>query len=109
MTPNEEFFAALRCEIDRIKAIKINEGSVLLEAEQIVNGARRETYGAPKENHERTASLWTAYLSGRLTLTARDVCMLNILQKISRDRHSPKRDNLVDGIGYFANAAELNP
>lgn len=30
--------------------------------------------------------------------------MLNILQKISRDQHAPKLDNLVDIAGYAENA-----
>lgn len=80
--------------------------TVLEEAAQIVDGPRRETYGDPKENHARTAALWNAYLTSgpEFVLTARDVCMLNILQKISRDRHCPKRDNLVDIAGYARNA-----
>jgi hypothetical protein len=28
---------------------------------------------------------------------------LNVLQKISRDAHLEKRDNLVDVVGYVAN------
>lgn len=84
--------------------------SILAEAARIVDGQRRDDYGTPKENHARTAALWNAYLhdytnQGRiLTLGPRDVCMLNILQKISRDRHAPKRDTIVDIAGYARNA-----
>lgn len=78
--------------------------TVALEAHALVHGARQDTYGTPQNNHGRTAALWGAYL-GR-PITARQVCMLNILQKISRDAHTPKRDNLVDIAGY-AECVEL--
>ena len=78
---------------------------LLREAETLVTGDRRASYGTPGENHGRTAKLWAAYL-GR-EMTAHDVCMLNILQKISRLQHGSSRDNLVDIAGYAANAEEL--
>lgn len=82
---------------------------LLKEANDIVNGPRREDYGHPTANHNRTATLWNAYLKGRNngllgSLDAEDVCILNILQKISRHAHSRKRDNLVDIVGWATNA-----
>lgn len=77
--------------------------SILDEAKVLVHQNRREDYGTPAENHARTAALWSAYLGG-ITITARDVCMLNILQKVSRDAYNGKRDNLVDIAGYAENA-----
>lgn len=76
--------------------------SILQAAEAIVGGARREAYGSPLESHGRTAELWTAYLGVRVT--PRQVCMMNILQKVSRDAHRPGEDNLVDIAGYARNA-----
>lgn len=76
--------------------------SVCQEDHGIVHGARRQDYGTPAENHERTARLWSAYLG--VPITARQVCLLNALQKVSRDAHAPKRDNLVDIAGYAENA-----
>lgn len=89
-------------------------GSILEEAAAIVSGPRRADYGTPLDNHSRTAALWNAYLAtapGEVprALDARDVCMLNILQKISRDRFYPKRDNLVDIAGYAENANLCEP
>lgn len=89
---------------------------ILKEAESIVNGDRMKFYGHPSANHGCTAALWTAYLNRRcdrgdagyvLELSARDVCMLNILQKISRDANRRKEDNLTDIIGYAVNAAMI--
>lgn len=76
--------------------------SILTEAYDVVHGPRRESYGTPAENHGRTAALWSAYLG--VPITARQVCMLNMLQKVSRDAHRPGHDNLVDIAGYAENA-----
>ena len=77
-------------------------------ASDAVCGARHEAYGHPVDNHKRTADLWSAYIETRAlcstNLRPRDVCMLNILQKVSRDAHAPAKDNLVDIIGYALNA-----
>jgi hypothetical protein len=37
-------------------------------------------------------------------ITPRQVCVMNILQKISRDAHAEQDDNLLDIIGYAVNA-----
>lgn len=81
------------------------------EAESITAGARRDAYGAPQENHSRTATLWSAYLHARgypRALSAADVCAFNVLQKMSRQMHAHSADNLVDMIGYVLNWAELD-
>lgn len=83
------------------------EPSVLEEAATIVNGDRQTHYGHPLDNHGCTASLWSAWLNRRygatLELTAEDVCWLMILLKASREANAPKRDNVVDTVGYAAN------
>lgn len=63
---------------------------------------RLQSYGPPDENHKRTAEMWSTYLG--VEVSPRAVCMLNALQKISRDCHAAKRDNLVDIAGYARNA-----
>jgi hypothetical protein len=75
--------------------------TILQEAQRHVHGARNQDYGHPLDNHGRTAALWSTYLGQ--TITAEDVCMLNILQKISRGMNSITRDTLVDIAGYSAN------
>lgn len=74
--------------------------SLLAEAQNIC-AQRQLTYGPPEVNHRRTAALWSAYLG--VEITPRQVCMLNVLQKVSRDRHAAARDNLLDIAGYVAN------
>ena len=73
---------------------------------------RSATYGPPHLNHGCTAALWSAYLSRRLnaliTLSARDVCWMNILQKIGRDAHEAYADNVADTKGYADNIEHLS-
>jgi hypothetical protein len=76
--------------------------SPLLAAREAVYGQRRLDYGTPKANHERTAALWSAYLGH--PIRAVDVCLMNILQKVSRGAHSLTHDTLVDIAGYAENA-----
>lgn len=88
--------------------------SVLVEAARLVDGDRQAAYGHPADNHRCTAELWTAYLSRRaeasspdspvVGVDAFDVCMLNILQKVSRLAHTRQRDGLVDLAGFARNA-----
>lgn len=82
--------------------------TVLEEAQRATDGARQHDYGHPRDNHGCTAEMWSAYLSRtngfQVTVTARDVCWINILQKASRDANLPKRDNLTDTCGYARNA-----
>lgn len=92
--------------------------SVLSEAARLVDGDRQQAYGHPRDNHACTAALWNAWIERRYNalhdrdgsvdigslLDARAVCWLNILQKASRDAHSPSRDSLVDTAGFARNA-----
>lgn len=75
--------------------------SILEEAQRIVHGPRRETYGHPFLNHSRTAAFWSAYLG--IPITPEQVCMLNILQKVARSMTQTTRDTLVDIAGFAAN------
>jgi hypothetical protein len=75
--------------------------TILNEAARITSRDRNKSYGPPRDNHSRTAALWSAYLG--IPLTYRDVCWMNVLQKASRDRHCPHRDSLVDGCGFLRN------
>jgi hypothetical protein len=78
---------------------------VLREAEELVHGDRQKGYGHPRVNHARTAAFWSAYIG--VLISAEDVCMMNILQKVSRARHAVSRDTLVDIAGYAEAAAML--
>ncbi|MFA6044177.1 MAG: DUF4406 domain-containing protein [Phycisphaerales bacterium] len=85
--------------------------TVLQEAQRVVDGDRGEAYGHPSVNHGCTAALVEAYLSrryGSARFDALDVCMVNVLQKVSRLANTPgHRDSLVDIAGYARNAEML--
>lgn len=83
---------------------------ILEEAKTLVEGQRQSEYGHPTSDLSCTAAMWTAYLS-RLghgaAVTARDVCAMMILLKLSRSVTSPTvRDHWVDTCGYAYIAAD---
>ena len=71
---------------DYRKESKKVKSAILTEADEIVNGARHDTYGHPADNHGCTAEMWTAYLNRKydidLDLDARDVCWLNVYKRL---------------------------
>lgn len=73
---------------------------------------RGSDYGTPAENHQLTADLWGAWLSRRMKTTikmsAEDVCLLNVIQKLSRLASKTKDDSLLDLAGYAENVAMLS-
>ena len=104
--PAVEFVNGILVEAAKAEAFK--DPTVLAEAGQAVDGDRGRFYGHPADNHGNTAAFWTEYIERKyglvVALTARDVCMLMVLLKVSRDANRPKRDNLVDICGYARNA-----
>lgn len=82
-----------------------NVETVLQEADRLINGDRRDTYGSASESFGRIAGLWSAYL-GR-TVTPLDVANLMILLKVSRTKGTFHRDSYVDIGGYSALAEQL--
>lgn len=84
---------------------KVDEQSVLKEAEKCVTGPRRRDYGTPDENFGLIASLWSVQLKHEVTPMQVALCL--ILLKVARQANSPKRDNLVDIAGYAQCASEL--
>lgn len=70
----------------------------LEEAGKIVRGNREDTYGPAERNLSRIAEMWSAYLS--VPITARQVAVMMVLLKASRDAFKPKHDNMVDICGY---------
>ena len=81
------------------------EKSILEEAEELTGGARQEQYGHPIVNFQNIADLWNKFINGKyeswIELTPEDVGFLMVLVKVAREMHTPKRDNLIDGAGYF--------
>lgn len=72
--------------------------TIAQEAHRLVHGPRRNSYGHPADDYARTVGAFNA-LTGR-DLTIGDGILFMQLVKLSRQRHTPKRDNLVDLAGY---------
>ena len=70
----------------------------LEEAGKIVRGNREDTYGPAERNLSRIAEMWSAYLAH--PVTPRQVAVMMVLLKVSRDAFKPKHDNMVDICGY---------
>lgn len=81
--------------------------SILERAQGLIHGDRNDDYGHPSVNHGCTAELMESYLRrkyGAARFDATDVCVFNILQKVSRLAHTPDHiDSLVDIAGYAGN------
>ena len=66
---------------------------------------RAEHYGDPRQNLDRIAGLWTAYIG--YPVTAHDVAQMMVLVKISRSKVAKHDDNYTDAIGYTEIARDL--
>lgn len=89
------------------------ESPLLLEADEIIHGARQAAYGDWTQNFHDIAVRWTQDLRGKLkegaVIEPEEVAILMADLKIAREVHAHKHDNLVDGVGYLAIADALFP
>lgn len=94
---------------EQVEAASVPQGfaSQVLETVR----ARGAAYGSPGDNHQLTADILSAWFSRRLgqtvTLTAEDVCAINVLQKLSRAAYRGTDDTWLDVAGYAENVAML--
>jgi len=72
-----------------------NDIDILSEAYRLTHDDRNKDYDEPVRNHEQIAS---AIL--KKELTAKDIAIVQIATKLSRESFKHKRDNLVDLAGY---------
>jgi hypothetical protein len=79
--------------------------NILQEAEKAVYGDRQADYGTVTENFGTIAKLWSAVLKTEVTPEQVGLCMVQV--KVARQMYKPKRDNLVDGAGYFATLEKM--
>lgn len=100
--------AAIEMAIDDLDASR--SMSVLQEAHKLVYGDRQDSYGHPRDDFGRAASMLSGLLGSKLSapIIAADVPLVMICIKLARQVHKAKRDNLVDIAGYAATADRLN-
>ena len=77
--------------------------SILQEAQRLTHGDRNLDYGHPLDDYTRTAAIVSGLLAHKLRvpLTPDEMAAVMICVKLSRQMHRKKRDNTVDGAGYF--------
>lgn len=92
--------AAAPVEAERV-APKRGPETILEEAQRLVHGDRQAAYGHPIDDYTRTGRMWGAIL-GIGDIDPRLCCLMMAAVKISREVNRSKRDNAVDGAGYFA-------
>ena len=72
--------------------------NILQEADELTRIDRHNSYGAPKQDFERTAKMWSAILNTEVS--ARQIALCMIALKLSRLAYRMKRDSIVDVAGY---------
>lgn len=96
------------------KVLSVHEtptSSVCMEAHKTITTRGADDYGNAERCMSNIAKQWNLYLFQKYgtpsAINDEDVCYMMVLLKMVRDIHKPKRDNLVDGIGYTALIQEL--
>ena len=89
----EEAFANLK------PLTELKPTSVLLEADGLIHGDRNQDYDHPLDNFRKTAKMWSVIFD--VEVTEEQVAMAMVALKLARELHRHKRDNIVDGAGYF--------
>ena len=78
---------------------------ILDEVTKILAQREREDYGPAKVMFDKIGMFWTEYTE--TSISSRDVAIMMALFKIARENYRPKRDNIIDAIGYLVLASEL--
>lgn len=86
---------------------------VVLEAARLVGGDRARQHGDKKDNFDRIATMWNAWLAIRrdptAPLDAHDVGqMMSLMKKARTQSGSFNVDDYVDDAGYTACAGEVS-
>lgn len=80
-------------------------GYILREAHRLVTGDRNDQYGDPCEAWPRIAGAFVA-ITG-IELTPAQCALIRVLEKLVREQHKHKADNLIDVAGMTAVMARV--
>ena len=83
---------------DYERLTKGETGSILSEAERIVNGDRQADYSDPVANFKHISEIASSISKENLSPTVCAIVMIAV--KLARENYKHKRDNLVDLAGY---------
>lgn len=84
--------------------------TVLAEAQRIIDGPRRHSYGPSDASFRKLAAMWTVILEKKLTspISSREADLCMIALKLVRDSNKPDPENIVDIAGYAGLAEHLS-
>jgi len=76
--------------------------SIAQEADKIINGPRRSSYGPIEESAKNISDLWSIFLRKKLKspITPKEAMLMMDGLKTLRELNNHQRDNLVDKVGY---------
>jgi hypothetical protein len=77
----------------------------LEQANEVINGPRRDSYGPVKESFVKIAKVWSAILGYEVSPLQVSLCMIGL--KVLREANKHSDDNLVDICGYTALAEKV--
>lgn len=84
----------------------MDRSEILSNADQAVNGPRRDTYGDATDHFTRVAALWSTELGVKIDADQVTICMM--LLKIDRLRETPTdMDGWTDIAGYASLGGEV--
>ncbi len=92
-------------EFERAIDEHLERTTILDQAKQAVYNDRNADYGTVTENFTTIAKLWSAVLKTEVTPQQVGLCMIQV--KVAWQMFKAKRDNLIDGAGYFATLEKL--
>jgi len=78
--------------------IDLNSKSILLEADNILNGDRNEQYNDPNESFAVYSEILKSTFG--IELTPVEICKVQMAIKLGRLKYKYKRDSAVDLCGY---------
>ena len=95
-----------------IEAYTMRATDIAAKAADLVGGDRDRQHGAKKDNFDRIAAMWNAWLAIRrdpaAPLTAHDVGAMMAVMKLARTQSGALNlDDYVDCAGYAACAGEV--
>lgn len=95
----EQHYKKEDCKVvDMFPDAEFQSDSILLEADNILNGDRNEQYNDPNESFKVYAEILKATFG--LELTPVEICKVQMAIKLGRLKYKYKRDSLVDLCGY---------
>lgn len=77
-----------------------NQQSICEIADHLVSFDRQSSYGHPYDNFTDIGRVWGMQL-GLPDIPPETVGLMMVGVKLSREKFHPKRDNLIDGAGFF--------